>query len=237
MTGFLPASSQARAHSIFGHPCSKFGNWPLRRPKTLSPAGNHSITTGTEAELGSSGLGRLPRGSTAGSGAASPRRAESRKPLSPHLQRQRRGLTLQVPGAPRRVARVSAQTGQGKWTPLRVPEAPSVFSRAPTPHTAGKHRAAPAGRAAECAALRPPHSSGEPLPARLAFPRPALPNCLPTPPNAKLTRCTAVKIGAPLLTSPSAPARKASREQGAEVRERQGRVALPPGRWRGLGRF
>lgn len=173
MTGFLPASSQAHTHSIFGHPSSKFGHWPLRRPKTLSHADYHSITTGTDAELGSSGLGRLPRGSTAGSGAASPRRAESRKPLSPHLPRQCCGLTLPVPGAPQRVARGSAQTGQGKWTPLGVPEAPSA-SPEPLPHLQpGKHRAAPIASAVEPAALRPPNSSGAPSPRR--WPLPAQP--------------------------------------------------------------
>lgn len=33
MTGFLPACSRVCTHSIFGHPCSKFGRWPGRGPR------------------------------------------------------------------------------------------------------------------------------------------------------------------------------------------------------------
>lgn len=54
--------SQARTYSIFGHTCTKFGSWPGRGPKTLSPAGHHTVTTGTSAELGSAGFGPLLRG-------------------------------------------------------------------------------------------------------------------------------------------------------------------------------
>lgn len=65
MTGFLLACSRACTHSIFGHPCSKFERWPGRGPKTLSPSGQHSITTGSGAELGrSAGLGALLRAGT-----------------------------------------------------------------------------------------------------------------------------------------------------------------------------
>lgn len=65
MTGFLLACSRACTHSIFGHPCSKFERWPGRGPKTLSPPGQHSITTGSGAELGrSAGLGALLRAGT-----------------------------------------------------------------------------------------------------------------------------------------------------------------------------
>lgn len=94
-TGFRPASSQARAHSLPGRRCSKLGS-----PKTLSPAGHPSIGTGTGAELGTAGLSLTFRSSTAGSGGASPGRAASRKPLSPHPPRPPRRPALPVPGAP-----------------------------------------------------------------------------------------------------------------------------------------
>lgn len=80
--------------------------WEVARKgsQTLSPAGHHSITTGSGVELGSVGLGALLRAGTAGSGAAPPGRAASRKPLSPPLPRQRRRPALPVPEAPPRAA-------------------------------------------------------------------------------------------------------------------------------------
>lgn len=161
MTRFLPDSLQPRTHSIYGHPCSKFESWPLRGPKTLSPAGNHSITTGTGAELGCSRLRRLPRGSTAGSGAAPPAKSSVPEAFvsatpAPALRAYARGA-----GAPQRVASERPKWAR-KMDPLRAPQAPSGSSLPPTPHTTGK---------AQSRTHRPrrrvprPNSSGDPLPA------------------------------------------------------------------------
>lgn len=86
MTGFLPASPLARSHSIFGHPCHKLGRMPGRGPKTLSPSGDHSVTTCASAALRGAGLGPCS-GTAGGLRAASRRRAASWKPLSPRSPR------------------------------------------------------------------------------------------------------------------------------------------------------
>lgn len=120
---FLPA--RGRAHSLFGHPCSKLGSWPGRGPKTLSPEGDHTLTTRTGAELGDPGLGPPAPGQLGGLCGGLPGKGRVPEAFV---------SALPEPRAPQR------PTGQGIGTLLRAPQTPSVSSLPHTPSTTGRAR-------------------------------------------------------------------------------------------------
>lgn len=92
--GWAPSRLLPGAHTpylVISAPSLGAGPEGVPRPCPQRPSHGHHRTG---AELGNAGSDPLPRASTAGSGAASPGRAESRKPLSP------RSPSPELPSAP-----------------------------------------------------------------------------------------------------------------------------------------
>lgn len=156
MTGFLPASSQARTHSIFGHPRAELGAGPegVPRPCPRKPSdGHHPHSCRARGRNARPPLRGAQRGPGGLPGKRSIRIPEAFVSARPALPRDRR-----APGAPREpVPKPSDANGPG----LGLPES-LLSSHYPPPGTQNPEHSDPhpPPAPAKPTALKPQNSSG-----------------------------------------------------------------------------